>query len=165
MYGVVVEEEQSWATGVNFINVLLAAFALADPRSVKRLTTWLSFCAFSICSRKSWSKNIDEIVPRWRKRKRTHKGLISSTYMCGFFLKTGWEAFLALKLDKRQTEFGRMCANLRLNFVVLNFGKIEQWISGRQLFADKKFCEIDPRRVYIFVFHHSLHYGKKQNIF
>jgi len=39
MYGVVVEEEQSWATGVNFINVLLAAFALADPRSVKRLTT------------------------------------------------------------------------------------------------------------------------------
>ncbi len=29
----------------------------------KRLTTWLSFCAFGIFARKSWLENVDEIDP------------------------------------------------------------------------------------------------------
>jgi len=34
--------EMSWP-GVNFINVLQAAFMHADPESAKKLATWLSF--------------------------------------------------------------------------------------------------------------------------
>ncbi len=47
----------------NFINILQAAFALADPESTKRLTAWLSFCAFGICTPKSCLYNLYEIDP------------------------------------------------------------------------------------------------------
>jgi len=34
------------SSNVNFINILSAAFTLIDPKSIKRLTTWLSFLRF-----------------------------------------------------------------------------------------------------------------------
>jgi len=45
-----------WTPGVNFINVLLAAFVCADPKSIKRLKLDCLICAFGICL-----KNVDEI--------------------------------------------------------------------------------------------------------
>ncbi len=52
---------------VNFINVQQAAFACTDPKVHKKLTIWLSFCAFGICGRKSCSYNVEEIDP-WCKK-------------------------------------------------------------------------------------------------
>jgi len=47
--------------GVNFINFQRAVFTLTDSEGAKRLTTWLSFCAFGIFVCKSCYLNIDEI--------------------------------------------------------------------------------------------------------
>jgi len=40
-----------WTSGVNFVNILQAAFMQADPESEKRQTTWLFFFHFvkSVC--------------------------------------------------------------------------------------------------------------------
>ena len=46
---------------VNFINVLLTAFALIDPKSIKiTVKSSVSFYAFGICERKSCTYNIDK---------------------------------------------------------------------------------------------------------
>jgi len=50
--------------GVNITNVLLAAFMLVDPESVKNtVKSSVSFYAYGICSNKSCTNNIDEIEP------------------------------------------------------------------------------------------------------
>jgi len=41
-----IEKCGDWRPGVNFTNVLQAAFAQADPKSKKRLATILSFVRF-----------------------------------------------------------------------------------------------------------------------
>jgi hypothetical protein len=49
---------------VNFINILWAAFAHADPKSAKNSDNLnVFFWAFGICTSKSCSQNIDEIDP------------------------------------------------------------------------------------------------------
>jgi len=50
--------------GVNFIIVLQTASTRPVHKGTKRLTTWLSFCAFRIWVCKSCSQNADEIDPR-----------------------------------------------------------------------------------------------------
>jgi len=52
--------------GINFINVLQAAFASADPKSAKRQSNCQSFCAFVICSCKICLLNVGEIDYRYR---------------------------------------------------------------------------------------------------
>jgi len=50
------------APGVNFTNIVLAAFMCADPNTVKK--DWqidCNFCPFGICVHKSCLKNVDEI--------------------------------------------------------------------------------------------------------
>jgi len=48
--------------GVNFINILQAAFACADPESAKKeLQLDRLFCSFGICAH--LLKNVDEIDP------------------------------------------------------------------------------------------------------
>jgi len=49
---------------VNFTNLLPAAFALVDPESVKNtVKSSVSFYAFGICKRESFTQNVDEIEP------------------------------------------------------------------------------------------------------
>jgi len=53
-------------SGVNFTNVLRAAFTLVDPESFKNtVKSSVSFYAFGICGRKSCTKSVDEIEPWW----------------------------------------------------------------------------------------------------
>ncbi len=54
--------EESMRTGVDFTNILHAAFTCADPKSIKNtddLTVF--FGAFGICPRKSCLSNVGEI--------------------------------------------------------------------------------------------------------
>ncbi len=111
--------------GVNFINNLQAAFAHADPKSAKRLTTWLPFCTFGICTCKSCSKMVltpeDQVtkmyfcgiskifllhichisvnVPKfyWHKTS-VFKVSISPTFMGSFLRKFFGSAFLSLNI-------------------------------------------------------------------
>ena len=54
--------------GVNFTNILRAAFTCGDPKSAKRQSTQAAFCTFGIFERKSCREHIDEIDPRREKR-------------------------------------------------------------------------------------------------
>ncbi len=50
--------------GVNFTNVLRAAFSQVDPKSVKNtVKPIVSFYTFGICGHKSCTQNVDEIEP------------------------------------------------------------------------------------------------------
>jgi len=51
--------------GVDFLNILLVAFTLVDPKSIEK--DWQLDChfyAFGIFAHKSYSLNVDEIEPR-----------------------------------------------------------------------------------------------------
>ncbi len=51
-----------FTSGVNFTNILLTAFTLVNPKSVKNtVNSSVSFCAFGIYEHKSCTQNIDEI--------------------------------------------------------------------------------------------------------
>ena len=51
-------------SGVNFTNVLQAAFTGADPKSAKKTVKLSSFLGFQdLCEHKSCSLNVDEIDP------------------------------------------------------------------------------------------------------
>ncbi len=49
--------------GFNFTNIIQAAFALVDPKSVKNTDkSSLLFYTFGLCTRKSCTYNVDEIT-------------------------------------------------------------------------------------------------------
>jgi hypothetical protein len=60
------EEDPTW--GVNFINVLRTAFTRVNSKSVKNtVKSSVSFKAFGIYERKSYTENVDEIDGRTSK--------------------------------------------------------------------------------------------------
>jgi len=66
-------------SGVNFINILQAAFTHQDPKSAKNTVKFpVFFCAFGIWAHKSCLKNVDEIDPR----DQFHQCSMYSFYTC-----------------------------------------------------------------------------------
>ncbi len=62
-----IKRKHDWP-GVNFTNILHAAFTLVDPESIKNtVKSSVSVYAFGICKRKSCTYNVDEIEPRMMK--------------------------------------------------------------------------------------------------
>ncbi len=54
------------SSGVNFTNILHAAFTIVDPKSIKNtVKSSVSFYTFWISTRKSCTQNFVEIEPRW----------------------------------------------------------------------------------------------------
>ena len=64
---------------------LCVAFTLAYPKSAKSCLSWLSFCAFGICKRKSCMLNVGEIDPCWWSLHIKHWGLKESLIQRGDF--------------------------------------------------------------------------------
>ncbi len=95
-------------SGLNFTNVLLAAFTLVGPKSAK-WHCWLNclFCTFGIYVHKSCMYNVDEIEPRSRSYKNFFSSfsnfhslvwVFSYIYKKSFILK--WPSLAAKKNGK-----------------------------------------------------------------
>jgi hypothetical protein len=110
--------------GVNFTNVVRAAFTSAEPKSIKRQSSHQSFYAFGIRAHKSGSQNVDEIdlrscVMRVRSYLLQHKTYLA--FRCGFcccssilsllyflpfpFTQVFWkQRFLKVKVNSKEKE-------------------------------------------------------------
>jgi hypothetical protein len=56
------KKAEAFTAGLNFINILRAAFMCVDPKSAKRKSSHQSFFAFGICARKSTPKMLVKLI-------------------------------------------------------------------------------------------------------
>ena len=64
LYDLIAPSATAATVGVNFISILQAAFACANPESAKRQSGQAAFCSFEICVHKAAPrKHVDEIDP------------------------------------------------------------------------------------------------------
>jgi len=120
---------------VDFINVLLTAFKLPDPKSIKKTVKLSIF--FTLLG----SMSVKLYVERWWNWERRS---ISPTFVPNFFALTSWEAFLVNGVWQTANRFGKWGINLA-NLTSPHMGKF--W--GRMLvklngeFFCQKMCDVN----------------------